>query len=159
MLQGRTRRASFVFVNDNRFPTPIVLENNQTFSIRPENVFNLSLSQLGHAQAMFRAFDDNLVRADSAQSNARRFGWYRDFPHNGQSRIFIGDYSDSPTGRIGWSRWIAIGENFRWGVPFPAGAERTGFVSAGLCPCSVSMRTFASFSGDDHPAVDNWVFS
>ena len=49
MLQGRTRRASFVFVNNNRSPARIVLESNQTFSIRPQNVFNLSLSQLRHA--------------------------------------------------------------------------------------------------------------
>src|SRR5215204_2072676 len=139
MLQGRTRRASFVLVNENRFPALIVLENDHTLSIGPQNFFNLSLTQFCHAQTVFRALDDNLVRANSAQTNVCRTGSLRDVSHVGQSWILIGYYSDSPTGRIGGSRWITKGENFRRGLPLPAHAKRTCFVSVGFCRSSVSM--------------------
>src|SRR5918993_1293516 len=152
MLRGRPRRASFILVNKNRSPPLIVLENDQTLSIGPQNFFNLSLTQLGHAQAVFRALDDDLMRADPTQTNVCRIGWSRDVSHVDQSWKFIRYYSDSPTRRISWSRWITIGENFRRGLPFPARAKRTSFVSVGFCRCSISIRTLASFSGDDDPA-------
>src|ERR1022692_3542009 len=107
---------------------------------------------------MIVRFDDHFVRARAVHAVKHTLAFAVETAFDAQSWKFIGYHAQRPSGRVPSAAIAAIGQNFRRGLSFVAGAERTN--SDSLDPNALAHEIRGApgaIRGNDDPAASDRV--
>ncbi len=109
---------------------------------------------------MLRSLNDDLVRADAMHLVVQAFALAVQRAFDPQGGKLVRHHTQRPAGSIGAAAVAAIGEDFRRGLGFIAGAERAEARPSDLHLFADEIRwPLRPVRGDDDPSTGDGIFS
>src|ERR1700678_2852663 len=153
-------RLAMILVEKNVAKAAIVFQVEHAIAIGPEDFFHAFFADRGEGEVVIGSLDDHFVRAHAVHAVEQAIAFAIEPPFDAESGEFVGNYAKRPARCIFATSIAAVGEDFRWSLPFAARTKRAMRRAFYLHALTNEVHgAIGAIRGNDDPAPRDGIFA